>query len=227
MKYHISFDIDFKRNDYPGCFIALEGIDGSGKSTQAQLLKEELERRGRKVTVKNPFEGEIGAFVRTILAGEKKVSPIALQYLISANRADQQVGLVEELREGNDVIIDRYFWSAVAYAILDHPAADKEDTEQWLLVGQSILSHYHRFILPDVSFFLDISSRVATQRLDEMDKQKEIYEEETKIKKIEEIYKWLVGKFPKEFVTINGEQSIDAVTEDLMQYILKCKDNKG
>ena len=138
MIYHVEFDLDFKRNLYDGCFIALEGIDGSGKSTQAQKLKEILEKKGRKVVVRNPFEGEIGVFVRTILAGERRVSPIALQYIISANRAAQQEGIIKDLKDGFDVIIDRYFWSAVAYAILDHPTADKEDMKQWLLVSQSI-----------------------------------------------------------------------------------------
>ncbi|MBI5045212.1 MAG: dTMP kinase [Candidatus Levybacteria bacterium] len=225
MKYHIEFDIDFRRNPYNGSFIALEGIDGSGKSTQAQLLKEALEKKNRKVVVKNPFEGEIGAFVRTILAGEKRVSAISLQYLISANRAAQQEEIIKDLKDGCDVIIDRYFWSAVAYAILDHPSIDKKDMKQWLLIGQSILSHYHQFLLPDMTFFLDISSRTATKRLDSMEKEKEIYEEESKIKKIEKIYEWLVGEFPKEFVTVNGEQPIEKVTQELLMHISSCKKN--
>ena len=223
MIYHVEFDLDFKRNLYDGCFIALEGIDGRGKSTQAQKLKEILEKKGRKVVVRNPFEGEIGVFVRTILAGERRVSPIALQYIISANRAAQQEGIIKDLKDGFDVIIDRYFWSAVAYAILDHPTADKEDMKQWLLVSQSILSHYHQFLLPDITFFLDISSRTASVRLDLMEKEKEIYEEESKIKKIEKIYEWLVGEFPAEFVTVNGEQPIEKVTDELLRHIEMCK----
>jgi len=223
MKYHISLDIDFKRNAYPGCFIALEGIDGSGKSTQAVRLKSALENQGRSVIVKHPFEGEIGTFIRTILAGKRKVTPIALQHLISANRAVQQEEIMSNLEKGQDVIIDRYFWSAIAYAILDYSELDRKDVEQWLLVSQSILSHYHQFLLPDVSFYLDISSRTATRRIDNMGKEKEIYEDERKIKKVEEIYTWLVSQFPKEFVVINGEESIEKVTEDLLKVIKDCK----
>lgn len=223
MKYHIEFDIDFKRNPYKGKFIALEGIDGSGKSTQAQRIKEALEKKGRKVSVRHPFEGEIGAFVRTILAGDRKVSPIALQYLISANRAVQQEEIVKDLKKGTDVIIDRYFWSAIAYAILDHPNTDKKDMKNWLLVGQGVLSHYHQFLLPDRTFFLDISSRTATKRVDEMGKKKEIYEDESIYKKTERIYHWLVGEFPKEFVTINGEQHVEEVTKELVEKIGKIK----
>ena len=72
-------------------------------------------------------------------------------------------------------------------------------------------------------FFLDISSRTASVRLDLMEKEKEIYEEESKIKKIEKIYEWLVGEFPAEFVTVNGEQPIEKVTDELLRHIEMCK----
>lgn len=161
--------------------------------------------------------------MRTILAGEKKLSPIALQYLISANRAAQQEEIISDLKDGKDVIIDRYFWSAIAYAILDHPQVDQTDMKNWLLVGQGILSHYHQFLLPDVTFFLDISSRTATSRLDQMYKAKEIYEEESQIKKIEKIYHWLVKEFQNEFTVVNGEQPIEKITQELLSKIESCK----
>lgn len=223
MKYKIELELEFNKNPYKGYFIALEGIDGSGKSTQAERLKKALEEKGRKAVVRSPFEGEIGAFVRTILAGERKVSPIALQYLITANRAAQQEEIIKDLKEGNDVIIDRYFWSAIAYAILDYKDIDKKEVKDWLLIGQSILSHYHQFLLPDATFFLDISSGTAVERIDTLGKDKEIYETDAKIKKIENIYKWLIEEFPTEFTNINGEQSIEEVTEELLNKILSIK----
>ena len=117
MKRRVEFDIEFRVNPYKGMFIALEGIDGSGKSTQASRLKKTLEKKGKKAEIRHPFEGEIGKFVRTILAGKSKVTPIALQYLISANRAVQQEEIVSSLSKGTTVIIDRYYWSAVAYGM--------------------------------------------------------------------------------------------------------------
>lgn len=220
MKYHISFDIEFKQNSYPGLFIALEGIDASGKSTQAERIKERLEEKGRTVLIKNPFEGKIGQFVRRILSGESKVPPVTLQYLISANRQVQQLEIIEQLKKGNDVIIDRYIWSAVAYGIFDKGADDIEKTSQWLLVEQSILSMYHQFLMPNHNFYLSILPKTAVERLSHMDKTKEIYEDEEKIKKIAEIYDWLIKQYPDQFAVINGEQSEEQVTEGIMDRIM-------
>lgn len=220
MKYHLEFDIEFKQNQYTGLFIALEGIDASGKSTQATLIKERLGKKGRTVLIKNPFEGEIGQFVRRILSGESKVPSITLQYLISANRQVQQLEIVEQLKKGSDVIIDRYIWSAVAYGIFDKGADDIEKISQWLLVEQSILSMYHQFIMPNYNFYLDIAPEIAVSRLSQMKKKHEIYEDEEKIKKISEIYDWLIKKYKDQFFVINGEQSEEKVTEEILKHIV-------
>lgn len=219
MKHHLSFDIEFKKNPYPGLFIALEGIDASGKSTQVIRIKEKLEEKGREVTIKNPFEGEIGKFIRKILSEESKVPTITLQYLISANRQVQQLEIIEELKKGKYVIIDRYIWSAVAYGIFDKGVNDIEKTSQWLLVEQSILSMYHQFLMPNYNFYLDISPEVAVKRLAQMKKAYEMYEDEDKIKKIAEIYDWLIKQYPDQFIVINGEQTEEKVTEKIMSSI--------
>lgn len=217
--YHIEFDIDFRRNDYKGLFIALEGIDASGKSTQVELLRKELEDGGKEVVIKNPFEGELGIFIRKILSGELNVPTVALQYLISANRHVQQEEIIRHLEEGKTVIIDRYIWSAVVYGIFDKGADDVDSTMNWLLVEQSILSMYHRFLMPDFTFYLDISTETSVRRLDEMNKKKEIYEDEIKIAKIEEIYKKVISEFPKEFVIVNGQRPPEEITRDILTTI--------
>ncbi|MBI4096795.1 MAG: dTMP kinase [Candidatus Levybacteria bacterium] len=221
MKYHLEFDIEFKRNSYPGLFIALEGIDASGKSTQVERIKERLEQKGRKVMIKNPFEGEIGLFVRRILSGESKVPPVTLQYLISANRQVQQLEIIEQLKKGNDVIIDRYIWSAVAYGIFDKGALDIEKTSQWLLVEQSILSMYHQFLMPNMTFYLRISPDTAMKRLSHMDKQMDIYEDREKIAKIAGIYDWLIQQYPDQFVVIDGERQVEEITEEIINKLPK------
>lgn len=218
--FHIEFDIEFRRNEFPGLFIALEGIDASGKSTQVEKLKEHFEKDGKTVIIKHPFEGEIGHFIRRILSGEVAVHTVALQYLISANRHVQQEEIIEHLKEGHHVLIDRYVWSAVVYGILDKGQGDVTKAMQWLLLEQSILSMYHQFLMPDMTFYLDISPEVAWKRLSSMERAKEaIYEDEEKIKKVTEIYKRVISDFPKEFEIIDGEKSIEEITDEMMKTV--------
>lgn len=223
MKYHLEFDIEFKQNEYEGLFIAFEGIDASGKSTQVQLLQKKLQDQGKSVLVKHPFEGEIGQFVRQILSGEKKLPAVTLQYLISANRHAQQMEIIEELKKGTYVIIDRYIWSAVAYGILDKGNYDYEKTANWLLVEQSILSMYHQFIMPDCTFYLNISAETAIDRLSKMEKTKEIYEDAGKIRRIAAIYKHLIKTYPDQFILINGERSIEEIADDIVKKVAGSK----
>src|SRR2546423_574568 len=89
MKYHISFDLELRRNPYKGTYIALEGIDGSGKSTQIAALQAYFEKKGEKITLTFEPRNDIitGEIIRDILSGAVSVPPSALQYLYSANRA--------------------------------------------------------------------------------------------------------------------------------------------
>src|ERR1700683_4091371 len=89
MKYHISFDIDFKRNNSKGLYIVLEGIDGSGKTTQVARLVSALQKEGKDVVrTREPRKevGLIGKLIQEILQGKAKISPVAFQYLFSAER---------------------------------------------------------------------------------------------------------------------------------------------
>ncbi len=214
MKYHIEFDLDFKRNDTKGIFIAIEGNDGSGKTTQAELLTQKLSKNRTVFLTKNPTDGEIGKFIRKVLSREIVVPAVSFQYLFSADRQVQQVEIIERLQKGEVVITDRYFWSALAYGMVDRGAVNADNAYR-LLVSQAILSMYHQFIIPDYTFFLDISVETSLKRLSSMNKKKELYEEEEKLKSINQAYKWLINQFPKEITVVDGEKSIEEITEGI------------
>lgn len=216
MTYHIKFDIDFKRNTYPGAFIAIEGIDGSGKTTQVQRVAERLGASKVVFVTKNPTDGPVGQFIRKVLKKEIVLPSVSFQYLFSADRQVQQVEVIEHLKQGEVVITDRYFWSALAYGIVDRGATDFNKNGSQLLITQSMLSMYHQFIVPNNTFYLAISVEEAKRRLSQMDKTKELYEEEEKLKKIDAAYHWIIEQFPKEITVINGEQPVDAVTEGII-----------
>lgn len=216
MKYHIEFDIEFKKNKLKGKFIALEGIDGSGKTTQAATIVKLLKKKGyRAIYTKEPTSGLIGRLIREqILSGKVKVPPVAIQYLMSADRAVHQEEIEKELRKGTIVITDRYFWSAVCYGIADLPGE-----VNYYITALSVLSPYNRFLCPDTTFFLDIPIKTALNRIGGSLKHKEIYDNKEKLIKIKKAYDLLKEKFSKEFTIINADKSIDEVTSDLLKKI--------
>ncbi len=219
MKYHVSFDIDFRRNPYKGVYIAFEGIDGSGKTTQAKILSDYLRKNNKKVVLtKEPTENlPIGSLIHDFIKGRVKFPPVALQYLFAADREIHLKEFVEpNLEKGNIVISDRCFWSSVAYGILDKKGFEKLDDRDILLVSESILSMYHQFILPDVTFYISISANVAISRISKMKKKKEYYETAEKLKKIKEGYDWLAKKIPDEITVIDGERTEKEVAADIV-----------
>lgn len=213
MKYDVSFSIDFKRNTYPGKFIALEGIDGSGKTTQVKRLVEELQKNGKKaIYTKEPTDGPIGQLIRKILKGEIKVAKASFQHLFSADRASHEEEMIQNLKSGVTVVCDRYFWSSVAYGI-----ADTHEERDYYLTALSILSVYNRFLAPDFTFYLKVSVEEALRRLSYMHKTQEIYEKKEKLEKISAGYEWLIQKFPKEIAIIDGERGVEEVTEEIIK----------
>ena len=225
MKYHLDFDIDFRRNPYNGRYIVLEGIDGSGKTTQIDRLYDYFKKQGKEVVrTREPRkdEGLIGELIQKILNGKTKVPSVAIQYLFSADRGMHHAELIEpSLKEGKIVISDRCFWSAVPYGVLDLEQDFDDNTAKYILVSQSILSMYHQFITPDITIYLDIPVERAMERLDNQDHAKEIYEEEKKILKAKEGYDWLLKEFPEEFKVIDGTKSVEEVTTEILSVINK------
>jgi len=231
MKYHVSFDLDFKRNPYKGKFIVLEGMDGSGKTVQAQLLAQNLTIQGKKAhsassgqvvyLTKNPTDSEIGKFIRKALQGKVEVPLVSFQYLFSADRQIQQLEVIEHLERGEIVISDRYFWSSVAYGVADKQGVDYKNVANFGLIVYSALSMYHQFIVPDFTFYLDVSVKTGLMRRHDSAKEKELYENTEKMERIEKGYKWLLQEFPKEFTIIDGEKSIEDVQENLLRSLTK------
>lgn len=219
MKYHVSLDIDLKRNPYKGRYIAIEGIDGSGKTTQTEKLAEYFKNQGKDVVLtREPRkEGIVGDIVQQVLTGKVHIPPVGLQYLFSTDRVLHHEEVIEPaLKSGKIVISDRCFWSAVVYGILDRVGEYDEEAVNFLLISQSILSMYHQFIVPDNTFFLKVSLDSALKRISGKDDVKEIYEDKEKLKKVSGGYDWLAAKFPEEVEVIDGEGSVEEVTKRLI-----------
>ena len=138
-----------------GCFVCIEGLDGSGKSTQARLLAERLQKTRRVLLTVEPSRGRIGTFIRqSYLYGENRLSSVVEALLFAADRVDHvQNEIAPALETGDVVISDRYVYSSLAY----QGAAGL--SLEWI---EKVNSHALR---PDIALFLDVDLGTVMKRL--------------------------------------------------------------
>ena len=143
-----------------GKFIVLEGIDGSGKSTQMKLLAKALEEKNQEARLTlEPTYGMVGDPLHRILSGEIEADPKVVAALFVADRLDhilnREDGVLKTLNEGKWVICDRYYFSSYAYQSVEVP-------EKWVIDANSLCADALR---PDVTIFIDISPKAAMERI--------------------------------------------------------------
>ncbi len=148
-----------------GTWITLEGGDGSGKTTQADLLESWLSDAGHTVVrTREPGGSEVGQLIRDIVLHHRgDIAPRAEALLYAADRAHHVATVVRPALERGDVVLqDRYLDSSVAYQgagrVLD--AAEVRDLSLWAAEGE----------LPDLTVLLDLDPETARARLDSADK---------------------------------------------------------
>ena len=141
-----------------GLFIAFEGGDGAGKSTQVRLLADALRAGGRTVTVtRQPGGTELGAAIRDLVLHGDHVSPRAEVLLFAADKAHHVDQLVRPaLDRGEVVITDRYTDSSVAYqgAGRELGAAEVHDLQMWAVGG----------LVPDLTVVVDVPPEEGRRR---------------------------------------------------------------
>lgn len=137
-----------------GLLIAFEGLDQSGKQTQAELLRARLVARGRSVRPMSfpDYDTMIGAEIGRALRGERPYGPEVMQLLYVANRYEWKREIADATAAGTIVICDRYLASSVAYG----EAQGLDPT--WLLSMQQFLPQ------PDVTILLDIPPEASARR---------------------------------------------------------------
>ena len=137
-----------------GCLISFEGLDQSGKQTQAELLRDRLKEGGRKARLVSfpDYATTIGEEIARALQGEREYGPDVMQLLYIANRYERKPDLLRWLEGGLILVSDRYTASSVAYG-----EASGLDA-QWLVEMQKYLPP------AAMTIFLDINPETAVQR---------------------------------------------------------------
>ena len=204
--------------DSQGWVIALEGLDGCGTSTQAELLNSRLQREGYKSLVtREPSDGPIGKLIRVALSTDAKEEtpsfPAHLALLFSADRLEHLERKVRPaVSKGGIVVTDRSLLSSLVYQSLELP-------ESWI---QAINAHAP---LPHLFVWIDTPVEVCLNRIHTRQDARERYEKLELQKQLRPKYEEIFNRdFPKmECIRVNGDQDVEAVHEELWSLLQKTK----
>lgn len=193
-----------------GIFIVIEGLDGSGKTTQANLLTQKLASTHNVVFTAEPSQGKIGSFIRKCCLYEDKRLPTEAEALIFA--ADRIEHLQTEIKPALDhdkiVICDRYTYSSLAYQGSAGLSLD------WIKTINA------RALQPDFAIFIDVPPEVVLERLQ---RKKSVMETLETQQKVRQVYLKYVEK--GELIRIDGNKSKEAVAEALYAKVLELLKN--
>jgi dTMP kinase len=204
-------------------FIVIEGTDGSGVSTQSELLEKKLKSERREVYLtKEPTNGPAGAMIRLILTGRltcnngikdsTPLDPYTLALLFASDRMDHlYTDIVSKLDIGVIVISDRYYLSSFAYQGL---SVDFE----WL---KAINSQCRK---PDLTVFLDVPSELSWKRMQRNRWRVELFEEQRKLESVHQNYLEAIEYLTRQgenIVIINGNQPTNEVHRNVLREVKK------
>jgi dTMP kinase len=192
-----------------GLFLTLEGLDGSGKSTQAKLLATFLEGRGLPVVLTREPGGGLPA-VRDLLLKEP-LSPRGEYLLFSADRAEHvRRVILPALERGAWVVSDRYLDSSLAYQ-----GFGRGLPLPWLL---EVAKEATLGLTPRLTFLLDLPPEKALRRVKDPDRLER--EGLAFFQRVREGYLFLAEVYAHRFVVLDATESVEAVAQKIQGHLL-------
>ena len=195
-----------------GKFIVIEGLDGSGKTTQIRLLSARLRSMGRTVAeTAEPTASATGGLIRDALSGLTPRTGTEIAALFMADRVAHNVhpvnGINALLEKGMDVICDRYYYSSLAYqGCVSDP--------DWVFHINVDCPEIRR---PDLCVFLDLDDETCLRRMEQGRAYQEIYENENTLiavrRRYYDAFRRLEGR--DRIVSVNADRTPEEVAEDI------------
>jgi len=193
-----------------GGFITLEGLDGAGTTTQARMLTDALRNAGYIAEITGePTENPVGKLIRQVLQGTPPdFDRKALALLFAADRIDHCETLIRPVvNKGGFVISDRYVHSSLAYQVENAPL-------NWIETINKFA------IQPDLVIFLDVSPKVAMNRVEKRGSTHEIFEKLEFQQRVMKNYLTAINRLSMEkCLIIDGEKNINIVRDLVIQRV--------
>jgi dTMP kinase len=193
-------------------FVTFEGVDWSGKSTQAELLAAWLRERGRTVTTsREPGGTPLAEGVRQLVLHGSDMAPWAEAALYAASRADNAAHVIRPaLARGEDVVCDRYLDSSVAYQGIARGLGSTQVRDLSLLVTERLL--------PDRTFLVLLDPEEAFARSG--DHHDRIEREGVEfMQRVDAAYRELARSEPERIVALDGARAEQAIAEEIREHV--------
>jgi dTMP kinase len=193
-------------------FVTFEGVDWSGKSTQAGLLAGWLSERGRQVLLtREPGGTPVAEAVRNVVLHGHDMTPWAEAALYAAARADHvEHAIRPALERGEDVVCDRYIDSSVAYQGIGRGLGEDLVRELNLVVT--------RGLLPDRTFLVLLDPEEARRRgagePDRIEREGDDF-----WRRVDDGFRSLAAEFPERIVPLDGARSPDEIAEEVREHV--------
>lgn len=187
-------------------FVVFEGIDGTGTTTQLNILSRTLAQRGvPHFMTSEPTDSELGRIIRRVLSGSYPMTPETLAYLYATDRNEHIFGaggILENIRSGKFVVSDRYLFSSLAY--------------QGISCGNDLAERLNRgFPLPSLLVYFELSPETALERISARGAP-DMFERREFLRSVSNAYERILERYSSEGLSIlrvDGSLSIPKVTD--------------
>ena len=191
-------------------FVSFEGIDGSGKTTQARLLEEHLRVLGRDVVfTREPGGTDLGEELRRLVLNGPEMSAWAEAAVFAASRAEHAAEVIRPaLSRGADVVCDRFVDSSLAYQGI----ARGLGVDAVLQLNMTVLEG----LLPDRTFVVALDAATATARLqgepDRIEREDTAFHDE-----VSRAYEQLAERYPERIELLDGARAPEEIAADVRE----------